>query len=125
MPKSVFRIHDPTGLSYLTQLRVGLSKVNFHKFKHNFRDTINPMCPSNDGIEDTEHFLLLCPSFEESRRDLLADVSSLLQPLGYANLSNDALLQILLYGDKDFPDDLNKNILLLTLRFIHRTGRFD
>ena len=125
VPKSVFRIHDPTGLSYLTQLRVGLSKLNFHKFKHNFRDTINPMCPSNDGIEDTEHFLLLCPSFEESRRDLLADVSFLLQPFGYTNLSNDALLQILLYGDKDFPDDLNKNILLLTLRFIHRTGRFD
>ena len=70
-------------------------------------------------------YLLLCPSFQESRRDLLADVSFLLQPLGFANLSNDALLQILLYGDKDFPDDLDKNILLLTLRFIPRTGRFD
>ena len=54
--KSVFGIHDPIGLSYLTQLRVGLSKLNFHKFKHNFRDTINPMCPTNDGIENTEHF---------------------------------------------------------------------
>ena len=41
LPKSVFRIHDPTGLSYLTQLMVGLSKLNFHKFKHNFKDTIN------------------------------------------------------------------------------------
>ena len=54
--KSVYGIHDPKGLSYLTQLRVGLSKLNFHKFKHNFRDTINPMCPTSDGIEDTEHF---------------------------------------------------------------------
>ena len=62
--KSVFGIHDPIRLSYLTQLRVGLSKLNFHKFKHNFRDTINPMCPTNDGIENTEYFLLLCPSFE-------------------------------------------------------------
>ena len=35
--KSVFGIHDPIGLSYLLQLRVGLSKLNFHKFKHNFR----------------------------------------------------------------------------------------
>ena len=70
--KSVFGIHDPIGLSYLTQLRVGLSKLNFHKFKHNFRDTINPMCPTNDGIENTEHFLLLCPSFEIQRRNLLA-----------------------------------------------------
>ena len=57
--KCVFGIYDPKGLSYLTQLRVGLSKLNFHKFKHNFRDTINPMCPTSDGIEDMEHFLLL------------------------------------------------------------------
>ena len=125
LPKSVFRIHDPKGLSNLTQLRVGLSKLNFHKFKHNFRDTINPMCPTNDGIEDTEHFLLLCPSFEVPRRDLLTGVSALLRPLGHTNLPNDFLMQILLYGDKDFPDGINKDILLLTLRFIHQTGRFD
>ena len=50
--------------SYLSQVRVGLSKLNFHKFKHNFRDAINPLCPTNDGIEDTEHFLLLCPAFD-------------------------------------------------------------
>ena len=56
LTKSAFRIHDPTGLSYLTQLTVGLSKLNFHKFKHKFRDTINSMCPTNDDIEDTEHF---------------------------------------------------------------------
>ena len=109
LPKSVFRIHDPTGLSYLTQLRVGLSKLNFHKFKHIFRDTINPMCPTNDVIEDTEHFLLLCPSLEVPRRDLLAGVSALLRPLGHTDLSNEFLMQILLYGDKDFPDSLNKD----------------
>ena len=57
----VFGIHDPIGLSFLTQIRVGLSQLNFHKFKHNFRDAVNPMCPSSDGIEDAEHFLLLCP----------------------------------------------------------------
>ena len=34
-------------------------------------------------------------------------------------------MQISLYGDKDFPDILNKDILLLTLHFIHETGRFD
>ena len=116
---------DPEILAYLTQLRVDLSKLNFHKFKHNFRDTINPMCPTNDGIEDTEHFLLLCPSFEAPRRDLLAGVSALLRPLGHTNLSNEFLMQISLYGDKDFTDSLNRDILLLTLCFIHKTGRFE
>ena len=98
--KSVFGIHDPKGLSHLTQLRVGLSKLNFHKFKHNFRDTINPMCQASDGIEDTEHFLLLCPSFDLQRRDLLARIAELLRPfVQITNLSNDALIQLLLYGD--------------------------
>ena len=34
-------------------------------------------------------------------------------------------MQILLYGNKDFPVNLNKDILPLTLHFIHETGRFD
>ncbi len=123
--KSVFGIHNPKGLSYLTQLRVGLSKLNFHKFQHNFRDTINPMCPSNDGIEDTEHFLLRCPSFGVQRADLLAGISILIRPFGYANVANETLLQILLYGDKTFPNELNRSILELTIRFIHSTGRFE
>ena len=62
--KSVFGIHDPIGLPYRTQLRVALSELSCHKLKNDFRDTINRMCPTNDGIEDTKHFLLLCPSFD-------------------------------------------------------------
>ena len=77
--KSVFGIYDPIGLSYLTQIRVGLSKLSLHKFLHNFRDIVNLICPTNDGIEDVEHFLLLCPSFEIQRRNFLAGVSELLQ----------------------------------------------
>ena len=41
------------------------------------------------------------------------------------DLSNDALTQLLLYGNQDLSNDLNRNILELTLRFIHETGRFD
>ena len=109
--KSVYGIHDPSGLSHLTQLRVGLSKLNFNKFKHIFKDTINPMClcPTNDSIEDTEHFLLLCPSFDVQQRDLLAGIAELLRPfVQITNLSNDALTQLLLYGDQDLSYDLKK-----------------
>ena len=125
-PKPVFGIHDPIGLSYLTQLRVGLSKLNFHKLKHNFRDTINPMCPTSDGIEDTVHFLLLCPSFDVQHQDLLAENVDLLRPfLQITDTSNDVLVQLLLYGDQDLSYDLNRKILELTLRYIRETGRFD
>ena len=115
----------PIGLSLLTQLRVGLSKLNFHKFKHNFRDTINTIYPTNDGVEDTEHFLLLCLSFDDQRRDLLAGIEELLRPfVQIANPSNDALTQLLLDGDKDLSYEMNRDILRLTLRFICETDRF-
>ena len=122
---TVFGIHDPIGLSYLTQIRVGLSKLSFHKFKHNFMDSINPVCPNNDRIETTEHFLLLCPAFEIERRNLLARIFELVQSLGYNDLSNEVLIELLLYGDKDLPNDLYKNIIELTLQYIHTTGRFE
>ena len=108
--KSVVGIHDPVGLSYLTQLRVGLSKLCFYKFKDNFRGSINPMCPTNDGIETRGHFLLLCRSFEVERLNLLAKVFELIRPYGYIDPSNEALTQLVLYGDKYPPNDLNRNI---------------
>ena len=83
------------------------------------------MCPTNDGIEDTEYFLLLCPSFDVQRRDLLAEISQLLQPfVQINNFSNIVLIKLLLYGDKDFLDSINKSIIQLTINFIHKTGRF-
>ena len=33
-------------------------------------------------------------------------------------------MQILLYGDRDFTDSLNRDMLLLTLCFIYKTDRF-
>ena len=46
---------------------VALGKLNFHRFKHNFKDTTSPICPTNNCIEDTEHFLLLCPCIDLPR----------------------------------------------------------
>ena len=125
LSNSVFGIYDPRGLSLLTQLRVGLSKLNFHKFSHNFSDTINPICPINDGLENTEHFILSCHSFEEQRRALLACVIPVLHSFEFTNVPNPILLQILLYGDKKLPFEVNKFILHSTVLYISRTERFE
>ena len=67
------------------------------------------MCPTNDVIEDTEHFLLLCPLFDVQRRHLFAGVSVLLQRFVDINsLPNDVLVQILLYGDKNLSNEIDK-----------------
>ena len=124
-PKFVYRIHDSKGLSILTQLRVGLSKLNFHKFKHNFRDTLNPLCPTNDGIEDTEHYFLLCHKYDADSRDFLSSVNTILLPRGLINLSNQELLKILLYGHEQLSFDSNSKILTATLKYIQASKRFN
>ena len=108
---SVFGIHNLHGLALLTQLRVGLSKLNYHKFRHNFSESITPMCPINDGTEDTEHYLLLCHAFRVPRCDLLASVLPVLRSFHLTDVPNSILLQILLYGDKKLPFEVNKCIL--------------
>ena len=83
------------------------------------------MCPTHDDIEDTGHFLFFCPCFDIQRRDLIAGIYALLQPHGYVDLANEFLLRLLLSGDKDFSDSMNRHILQRTLNFIHKAGRFD
>ena len=61
------------------QLRVGFCKLNLHKFRHNFKDTIDPMCSIKDGIEDTEYYLLSFHLFVVQRQDLLGSVNAILQ----------------------------------------------
>ena len=85
---------------------------------------MNPLCPTNVGIKDTELFLLLCPSFDILRQDLLAVVSELL-PLFVQidTLPDNVLDQYLLYGNKELSNDVNRNMLEHTLNFIHKAGR--
>ena len=59
--KCIFGIHDPLGLRYLFQLRMGLSFLRCHKKCHNFIDSPFDKCLYKQGIEDTNHFLFLCP----------------------------------------------------------------
>ena len=103
---------------------MGLSKLNVHKFKHNFKDTINPMCPVNDGIEDTEHFLLRCNSLREQRCSLLAGVNDVLEACGHSESADINMLQLLLHGNKNLPLEANKLTSNPTIKYISETERF-
>ena len=73
--KNIFGIHDPSGLRYLFQLRISLSPLISHKFRHNFADTPSEICSCNQGIEDTNHFLFSCPDYATPRATLTANTS--------------------------------------------------
>ena len=56
LPNKILNSNNPQGLKLLTRLRLGLSHLRYHKFKHNFLDTFNPLCSCGSDIETTLHF---------------------------------------------------------------------
>ena len=77
LPNKVSNSHNSEGLKLLAKLRLGLSHMRYHKFKHNFLDNINPLCSCGSDTEATLHFLLYFPNFMECRNTLLSEISEI------------------------------------------------
>ena len=56
------------------------------------------------------------------RRDLLNSVNAMLLPHSLISLSNEALLQVILYGHEQLSFDSNATILQATLEYIHASN---
>ena len=76
-PHSAYSCHNPKGLKLVTRLRLGLSHLREHKFKHSFQDTINSLCSCGLDIEPTEHFLLHYSHFVDERCSLLSTIGKI------------------------------------------------
>ena len=122
-PKSLYGIHDPLGVKLLTRIRLGLSHLREHKFRHNFQDTINPLCDCSLELENTIHFFLRCQNFSTIRTTLQSELNKI--DLSIFLRNDDIVVQVLLYGDPLFSFDKNKKILECTIDFIKKSGRFD
>ena len=96
-----FHCHCPDGLKLITGLRLGLSHPRFHKFKHNFQDTLNPIC-SCCAVETTIHYLLHCPNFPNESLTLFNKLQSTNENI----LSKDDfnISKVLLFGGDSFND---------------------
>ena len=60
---NIFNVYNAKGIKLLTRLRAGFSHLKEHKFRHNFVDTINPLCSCGNFAEPTTHFFLHCAHF--------------------------------------------------------------
>ena len=56
----VFGVSDIYGVKLLTRFRLNFSHLTKHVFRHNFNNTLNPMCNCSVDIELTVHYLLCC-----------------------------------------------------------------
>ena len=120
--RSIFNVNDPEGVKYLTRLRLRFSHLNEHKFRHGFLDTLNPLCNCSLEVEDNEHFFLRCLNFENARRSLFIDISSISS--SFKNLPCHLKVKLLLFGDSNLPAIDNNLILKASIKYIMTANRF-
>ena len=121
IPNPRYGIFDPY-LRYIFQLRVGLSKLRYHKKRHNFGDTVTDICSCNQGVEDVKHFLLECSHYADFRTTLLDNVN---QILNRYEINFDDFSHLLLYGHNDIVPEDNKVILTATIDYLKKTNRLE
>ena len=91
-PNSVFDCHNPKGIKLLSRIRLGLSHLCEHKFKHSFQDTLNPICICGKDIETPCHYPLACPNYDVERNTLLSNLRQIAPNiLNYNNYSSSSL----------------------------------
>ena len=103
---SSYNCQNPIGIKYITRIRLGLSHLQEHTFKHSFQDSINSICNCGNDVESVIHFFLHCPlycnkcctllnSFSKTDHTLLGSTdSSLTQILPFGYLETYPLIQI-------------------------------
>ena len=96
-PNSLFECHNPPGVKFLTRLRLGLSYLHEHKFRHSFPDLLNPLCKCGFEFESTPHFLLHRPIYNNDRSCLLSTIKNIDWKL--LKNTDSSLTQTLLYGN--------------------------
>ena len=120
---SFFDCHNPIGIKYITGIRLGLSHLREHKFKHSFQDALNLICNHCNDVESAIHFFLHCPLYSNERRTLLHSLVNIDHALlGNTNFS---LTQYLVFGNTTFNAIINTKIINLTIDFVLSTKRFD
>ena len=66
----LFSMHDPVDDKLLTRLSLRFSHLNEHKFRHNFKDCMIPMCGCGAEAEATSRFFFCCQFFAKERQNL-------------------------------------------------------
>ena len=118
-----FRLDIGGGNIPHARLRLGLSHLAQHLFTHNLID--DPTCKSC-GLESetVTHYLLRCPTFHTQRTVYLAGLLQTLDPRIIANLDDNLIVELFLYGDKDLPA-INRTLFTMAQTFITSSNRFD
>ena len=123
MFNSVYNTHNPLGIKYLTRLRIGFSHLKEEKFKHNFQDSIDPICSCSSSIETTIYFFLYCANFNIQRQTLFDKITTIDSNIFPEN--EDSIVNTLLFGKPNCEHSFDKTMLNASIEYILSTERFN
>ena len=115
--KITFETNDIPGLKLLAR------HLREHKFKHNFPDSLNPLCPLSLEAEDTCHFFMRCQSFSNQRNVFFDYLNSINSEI--LKMNENEIVQVALFGNKSFCKDMNFRVITSSIRFTKDSKRFD
>ena len=121
-PKRISSTENFEGLKLLTRIRLGLSHLADHKFRHDFQDCLNSICSCGQEIETTGHFLLHCLNYRCSRKTFSEKIN--LTDSNISQQSDFSITKDLLFGSEKLEDDKNNALLTSMSEFIQSTERF-
>ena len=76
-PNQMFNVEVSEGLKFLTRIRLGLSHLVDHNFRHNFQNCIIPICSCGQEIETSTYFLLHCSGYYCARQTFFKKVNKI------------------------------------------------
>ena len=116
----MFHIDSSEGLKFLTRIRLGLSHLADHKFRHNFQDCVNPICSCGQEIETSTHFLLHCSNYHCARQTLFEKINKIDSNILKQN--NQFITKLWSFGNEKLKAAQNKSILTYAIE-LHRLPR--
>ena len=119
----LFFIHDPQGVKLLCWLRLNFSHLNKHKFRHNFKECVSPMCDCGLEIESTQHFFLHWHFYHVERSELLNSLYDI--DLAINELNEESIINLVLFGPDKYHKETNRKIILNCITCLKVTKRFD
>ena len=123
MQNSIYNIHDPVGVKYLTRLRLGLCHLNEQKFRYNFQQCLNPLCYCSLEVETTNQYFLYCHYYNDIRKTLLDTVKEITN-LCLSDFSDESLVNLLLHGNSIYSLEENKEVIKAFINFFLSSQRF-
>ena len=107
-PNSFYRSQNIMGIKLIMRVRLGLSHLTEHKFKHSFQDTLHFLCNCGIDVEYSTHFLLQCPSYINERCTLMSNLNRINPQISQTSLQ--LRTSTLLFGNSSFRVIVTKQI---------------